>query len=105
MPIPPFAISASRSSGNIWRIAYSEVMGGLVGPVAQVRGVIPQPVDADAHARRQKVPQIRLTQEDPVAVELIQHRISARSHDAGARDPGIAITTHFHVNALEMGAE
>src|SRR5688572_8887214 len=105
MPIAAFAVSATRSRGNIRRIAYSEIMSGLVSPSAQVRRIVPQPVDTDAHARRQKVPKIHLPQEDPVAVELIQHRISARSHDAGAGDPGIAITTRFHVNPLEVGAD
>ena len=104
LPVSAFAIPASRSSGNIRRIAYSEIMRGLVGPVAQVRRIIPQPARADAHARRQKVPYIHFAQEYPVAMELVQHSIPARSHDAGASDPGITVTTHFHVNPLEMGA-
>src|SRR5688572_22198972 len=79
-------------------------MRGLVGPVAQVRRIVPEPARADAHARRQKVPYIHFAQEYPVAMELVQHRTSARSHDAGASDPGVAVTTHFHVNPLEVGA-
>ena len=49
-------------------------MRGLVGPVAQVRRIVPEPVDTDAHARRDKVPQIHFPQENPVAVELVQYQ-------------------------------
>ena len=31
--------------------------------------------------------------------------ISARSHDASAGDPGIAVTSHLHVDALKVGAQ
>ena len=80
-------------------------MRGLVGAGAQVRRIVPKPVDTDAHTRRQKVPEIQFAQEYPVAMELVQHRVTAASHHAGAGDPGIAVTTHFHVNPLEVGAE
>src|SRR5688572_20388923 len=79
-------------------------MRGLVVPVAQIRRIVPEPARADAHARRQKVPYIHFAQEYPVAMELVQHSISARSHDAGASDPGVTVTAHFHVNPLEVGA-
>ena len=105
MPVPAFTISASRSRGNVRGIAYAKIVGGLVGSGAQVRRIVPQPVDPDAHARRQKVPQIHFPQEYPVAMELVEHSIAARGHDAGARNPGVAVTADFHVNALEMSAD
>ena len=105
MPIAAFTVSATGRRGGIGSIAYSQVMRGLVVPVAQVRRIVPQPAQADAHARREKVPEIRFAQENPVAVELGQMSLTPGSDDAGASNPGIAIATHFHVDQLKVGAD
>src|SRR5918993_5352220 len=80
-------------------------MGGLVIAVAQVRSVIPEPVHADTHAWRHKVPDVGFPQENPVGVELGHLSSTAGSNNAGASDAGVAITTNFHVNALEVSAQ
>ena len=75
MPVAAFTVSATGSRGSVLGVLHtSQVMGGLVGPVAQVRRIVPQPVHADAHARREKIPDVRFPQENPVAVKLVQHR-------------------------------
>ena len=80
-------------------------MGRLVGPVAQVRRIVPEPVNANAHARRDKIPDVRFPQENPVAVELVQLSATAGSHDASAGNPGVAVTSHLHVDSLKMTAQ
>ena len=66
----------------------------LVAPVAQVRGVIPQNADSDAHARRDEVPQIPLSQQDadPMKITAI---------DAGAARPNGT----GHIDPLEVRAD
>ena len=106
MPVAALTVSTIRSGGGIGSIRMTpKLWRRLVGPVAQVRRIIPQPVHADAHARREKIPDVRFPQENPVAVKLVQHRISAGSHEASAGNPGVAITTHFHVYPLKMTAQ
>src|SRR5499433_3907189 len=64
----------------------------------EIRCVIPQETAADAHSRRYKVPQIPLSEDDGVAVELCQRsrrpctRWTSRN---GARDVGaLKVRTH-----------
>ena len=75
-------------------------MRGLVGPVTQVRSIVPEPAHADAHARREKIPDVRFPQENPIAVELRQ--VTTQS---GAGDTGVAVTAHFHVDPLKVSAQ
>src|SRR5919107_5768515 len=96
MPIAALAVSASRSRGYIRRIADSQVVRCLVCAGSQVGSVIPEPVDTDAHARRHEVPDVRLTQENSVAVELIELSTTSGSNHTGAGNPGAAITTDLH---------
>ena len=105
MPVSAFAVSTSGSGGGIGSIAYSQVMRGLVVPVTQIRRIIPQPAHTDAHARREKIPDVRFAQENPIAVKLVQHSVTAGSHEASAGNPGVAVTTHFHVYPLKMAAQ
>jgi len=65
----------------------------LIQPVAQIRRVVPQRTEAHAHARRDKVPQIPLSEQNsrPVKIAAV---------DAGTRRRRFA----GHIDTLKVGA-
>ena len=75
-----------------------QVMTRLVYPIVQVGGIIPQPVDTDAHTRRNEIPYVGFPQEDSVTMKL-------RQVATGAWNPGGAAAVDFHVDPLEMRAQ
>src|SRR6266540_4964127 len=82
-------------------------MRRLVAPVTQVRRVVPQHVQTDVHARGDYVPEIPLTQQDAVTMELRQVPESAGGDiqaSGRTRNPCTTITTQRHIGALKVGA-
>ena len=74
-------------------------MRGVVRTIAQVGSIVPQEARPNAHARRNEVPEIPLTQQDFAAVELPQMTAKWR-----ARYPRRSITAHGYIRSLEVGA-
>ena len=97
-PVAAFAVSTSRSVGNIGRVANPEIVRGLVGAVAQVRRVVPENARTHAHPRRNKIPQIPFAEQDAVAMEL-------RQVPADASNPSTAAAAHRHIDALKVRAD
>ena len=58
-PVPGDASPAS-AGGNLRPAAYPKVIRRVVQSIAQVRGIVPQYADAQAHPWRNEVPQIPL---------------------------------------------
>ena len=89
----------SLTSSAICRgvLAYAKIMGSLVTGVVQVRCVVPEPARAYAHPRRHEVPQIELSKQNAVAVEL-------RKVAPCARNPSRSVTADRLVHSLKVCA-
>ena len=73
--IDPVASGAVSTIGIICAAdlaAEAEVVAGLAHLIGDVIRVVPQDIGADTHAWREEVPEIPLSQENRVAVELQQ---------------------------------
>src|SRR6185295_6280854 len=73
-PVAAFARPTIRSRAAIDLVAESQVItlvDASGDPVAQVSRVVPQNIDTSAHTWRDKVPHIPLSQQNRVAVELV----------------------------------
>src|SRR5262249_22504291 len=70
--------------------AEAEVVAGLANLIAEVIRVVPQDIDADIHARGEDIPQIPLSQENCVAVELVDRPADSGRKWAGC-GPGTAL--------------
>ena len=96
-PVTALTHPAAGSAPN-YTLADAQVMARLIARVVQVRRVVPQDAPADAHARRNEIPQIPLPEDNAIAVEL---RKLTRCR---TRNPGGAITTYGHIGALKVRA-
>ena len=67
--ISPVQIAVQPASTSPWPADSTDVEVLLYGS-GEIRSVIPQETPTDAHPRRDKVPQIPLSEDDGVAVEL-----------------------------------
>src|SRR5688572_22455843 len=74
-------------------------MTSLIGTHAQVRRVIPENVDTHTHARPDKVPQIALAEQNPVAVKLGKQPSTRTRYACGT------VTAHRHIDPLKVGAD
>lgn len=80
-------------------------MRSLVGSGAEVRRVVPQHAGTHAHPRRNKIPQIPLSKQDAVTMELGQLCTASGRNHGGATDPARPVTIHLHVDSLEVSAD
>src|SRR5690348_15476103 len=69
-PITADAVSATRVVSDVGLAAESEVVARLTYLIAKVSRVVPQDIDTGAHPWRDEIPQIPLSQENRVAMEL-----------------------------------
>ena len=68
---PVTALTDSAAGGTPdYAVADAQVMARLIARVVQVRRIVPQYAPADAHARRNEIPQIPLPEDNTIAVEL-----------------------------------
>ena len=70
-PVRPVAASSTAAGSRattLWK--HSKVVTSLATPGAEVRRVVPEKMSANTHARREKVPDIPLTQQDALTMEV-----------------------------------
>ena len=68
-PVTADAVTAATGS-NLTGGTDADIMRRLVPGICQVRGIVPQHARANAHARRDKVPQIPFSKVNAAAVEV-----------------------------------
>ena len=104
-PVAAFARPTIRSGAAIDLVAKSKVIASLADAVIEVSRVVPEDIDTGAHPRRDEVPQIPLSQENRIAMEL---RDTSANPCLGAQNvapAGCVATTNVDVGALKVRAE
>ena len=104
-PVAAFARTAIRSRAAVDLVAESEIVAGLAHPVAKVCRVVPQDVDTDIHPWRDDVPHIPLSQQNRVAVELVNRPADPSLGAQNVATPRGVTTTNVDVGALKVRAQ